>query len=241
VGLATYGVYETTIDMSDTTKPLRVTVHWTDRPGSALVNNLRLTVTGPAGGAAQTYHGGNFQGEYSKSEADGGTNDDGVNVFESVFISPASLIVGTWTIRIDGTNVPDGDPNYENTQPFALVAVGSFAPTVREVSPSGSSSPLVVTGVSGETTNWRWESVPGPGVVYDFYRGTLASLVTGSYDHQRIDSAHCGLAANATGVADRQEGSDRYYLVGMRYGGEAGSLGAASDGTPRPPASPACP
>ena len=240
-GLATGGVYTETVDISDTTIPLRATVNWADRPGTALVNNLRLTVIGPAGGPSQTYHGGNFNLDVTKSEAAGGTNDDGVNPFESAFVSPSELVTGTWTIRVDGTNVPSGDPNFGNTQPFALVIAGGFAPVVREVSPDGSAFPLVETSVSGPNVSWQWESISGAGVVYDFYRGTLTSLEGGVYNHAKIDSAHCGLVTNSTTVSDRMDGVDAYYLVGMRNGSSVGSLGKDSAGNPRPAASPACP
>jgi len=240
-GVATGGSYVETVDVSDTSIPLRATVNWADRPGSALVNNLRLTVTGPAGGPAQTFHGGNFSGQFTNSEAAGGTNDDGVNPFESAFVAPADLVTGTWTIRVDGTNVPSGDPNFGNTQPFALVIVGGFAPVVREVSPDGSSSPLVVTASSGTDVTWQWENVGGSGTVYDLYRGDIASLEGGVYDHQMIDAAHCGIATNSATVSDRQDGLDRYYLVDMKNGGSEGSLGKDSSGTQRPAANPACP
>jgi hypothetical protein len=241
VGLATGEVYETTVEIDDPSVPLRATVVWMDRPGSALVNNLRLTVVGPAGGASQTYHGGNFSGAYSLSESAGGTGNDGVNPFEAVRVDPAQLAAGTWTVRVSGTNVPDGDPNFGSTQPFALVVSGSFAPQVREVSPPGSGSPLVSTGFSGADVTWEWESVSGSGNVYDFYRGTLGALAGGTYDHARIDAERCGVGVNTTTVPDGLDGVDAYYLVGMRQGSTAGSLGEDSSAEPRPPANPACP
>lgn len=242
VGLATGGTFETTVEVDDASVPLRATVVWTDRVGSALVNNLRLTVIGPSGGASQTYHGGNFVGQYSRSESAGGTANDGVNPFEAVRVNPSELVTGTWTVRVSGTNVPNGDPNYGNTQPFALIVSGAFAPAVREVSPPGSGSPLVVAGVAGADVSWQWELVSGSGNVYDLYRGDLVALHgSGSYTHGKIDAARCGIATNSGSVPDRLDGLDRYYLVGMRQGTTAGPLGNDSADAARPAASPPCP
>ncbi|CAN5370238.1 hypothetical protein BH10ACI2_BH10ACI2_21310 [soil metagenome] len=106
-------------NISDTTKPLKVTVAWTDAPGattgSAAVNNLDLEVT--VGGV--TYLGNVFSGANSTS---GGTADPRNNV-ESVFI-PAG-VTGSLVIKVKATNIAgDGIPN--NAQPldqdYALVA-----------------------------------------------------------------------------------------------------------------------
>ncbi len=95
-------------------QPFKVTLVWSDYPGSpttgGLVNNLNLVVTGPGG---TTYYGNQFSGGWS---VPGGTADS-VNNVESVYIQ--NQTVGTWTVRVDGVNVPQGP------QPFALVARGS--------------------------------------------------------------------------------------------------------------------
>jgi hypothetical protein len=242
-GLATGGTHEELIEITDTTWPLRATVNWADRPGSALVNNLRLTVVGPAGTPAQTYHGRNFSGQYTLSEAAGGTADDGVNPFEAVFVQPSHLVTGTWTVRVEGTNVPQGDPNFANTQPFALVVSGGFASAVvREISPPGSGSPLLATAASGTDVSWEWEAVAEPGVTYNLYRGDLPASSGGwAYNHGMIGAGQCGIATNSTTVADREDGLSHYYLVGMEKSGTEGSLGQDTSSNERPPASPACP
>ncbi|NBY65535.1 MAG: hemagglutinin, partial [Verrucomicrobia bacterium] len=106
-----------TIDSS--TKPVRITVAWTDAPGSttgnAYKNNLDLTVT--VNGTA--YRGNNF----SKGVSIPGGTADARNNVESVFL-PAGT-TGTVTITVAGTNInSDGVPNYGTTidQDFALVA-----------------------------------------------------------------------------------------------------------------------
>ena len=105
--------------VSDNSKPLRVTLAWTDTPGptsgNAFVNNLDLEVT--AGG--NTYKGNVFSGAFS---ATGGTADTRNNV-ESVFI-PAG-VTGSLVIKVKATNIAgDGVPNNAAPldQDYALVA-----------------------------------------------------------------------------------------------------------------------
>ena len=102
----------------DPTKPLRVTLAWTDAPGSttgnAFVNNLDLEVV--VGG--QTFLGNVFNGANSTS---GGSADIRDNV-ESVFI-PAG-VTGNLVVRVKGTNIAgDGVPGNGAPldQDFALV------------------------------------------------------------------------------------------------------------------------
>lgn len=101
------------------TKPLRVTLVWSDAPGSttgsAFVNNLNLEVTVNG----QLYRGNNFTGGTSNTN----TNVDIRNNVESVFL-PAG-ISGTVQIKviaanIAGNGVPGNASNLD--QDFALVA-----------------------------------------------------------------------------------------------------------------------
>ncbi len=110
--------------VADATKPLRVTLAWTDAPGSttgaAYNNNLDLTVT--VGGV--TYKGNVFSGAFS---VPGGLADPRNNV-ESVFL-PAGT-AGPVLVRVRATNLnSDGVPgNAEPTdQDFALVAANAVA------------------------------------------------------------------------------------------------------------------
>jgi len=105
--------------ISSSSKPVRITVAWTDAPGSttgnAYKNNLDLTVV--VNGV--TYRGNVFSGANSTT---GGTADVRNNV-ESVFL-PAGT-TGSISITVAGTNInSDGVPNYGTTidQDFALVA-----------------------------------------------------------------------------------------------------------------------
>ncbi|MFN0112129.1 MAG: S8 family serine peptidase, partial [Blastocatellia bacterium] len=104
--------------VGNSSKPFRVTLAWTDAPGSttgsAWVNNLDLEVTI----AGQTYRGNNFSGAFSTS----GGVADAQNNLESVLI-PAG-VTGVFTARIIATNIAgDGVPNNGTAldQDYALV------------------------------------------------------------------------------------------------------------------------
>jgi serine protease AprX len=97
--------------------PLKVTLAWSDYPGSlptgGTVNNLDLVVVSPGG---TQYRGNSFSNGWSVP----GGGADNVNNVESVYIQNPQ--VGLWTVRVEGANVPQGP------QPFALVLTGSFGP-----------------------------------------------------------------------------------------------------------------
>lgn len=108
-----------TATVADTSKPLRVTLAWTDKAGAtsgnAYVNNLDLTVT--VGGT--TYKGNVFAAGTGLSAA-GGTADPRNNV-ESVFL-PAGTS-GSFTVTVNATNIAgQADATVTgNNQDFALV------------------------------------------------------------------------------------------------------------------------
>ncbi len=104
--------------VADPTKPFRVTVAWTDAPGSttgnAYNNNLDLSVT--IGG--NTYKGNVFSGQYSTT---GGSADTKNNV-ECVFL-PAG-VSGAYTVTVTAASInSDGVPGnaFALDQDFALV------------------------------------------------------------------------------------------------------------------------
>ena len=117
--------------VSDASKPFRVTVAWTDAPGSttspkALVNDINLTVS--IGG--KTYKGNVFAGAFSTA----GGSPDALNNVESVFLPPG--LGGVYTVNVQGykINAP-GVPNAGGLpmQDFALVvynAKASVAPAI---------------------------------------------------------------------------------------------------------------
>lgn len=164
---ATGNTNVTTGTVSDTGKPLRITLAWSDAPGpttgAPYVNNLDLEVTV----GATTYKGNVFTGANSSS---GGVADIRNNV-ESVFL-PAGTS-GSFTVTVRATNIAgDGVPGNADTtdQDFALVIYnatsgGGASPTIG-VSPSsfnftataGGSNPanqtLNISNTGGGTLNW---------------------------------------------------------------------------------------
>ncbi|MGA2174970.1 MAG: S8 family serine peptidase [Verrucomicrobiota bacterium] len=116
--------------VADTNLPFRVTVAWTDAPGStigaAYNNDLDLTVS--IGG--QTYLGNVFSNAWS---AAGGAPDPANNV-ESVFLPPGAA--GNFTVTVAATSLNSiGVPNGSNglAQDFALVidnAAGAGPPVI---------------------------------------------------------------------------------------------------------------
>jgi PKD repeat protein len=93
---------------------LKVSLVWSDYPSTEvaatnLVNDLDLTVTAPDG---TMYNGNTFSGGWSTS----GGSADRINNVENVYISSAAA--GTWTVEVDGYNVPFGP------QPYGLVVDG---------------------------------------------------------------------------------------------------------------------
>jgi hypothetical protein len=124
--------------------PLKITLVWSDYPSTEaaaanLVNNLNLTVTGPGG---VTYRGNVFSGGWS---ATGGSADT-VNNVENVYVQSAAA--GTWTVTVNGANVPNGP------QPFALVVDG--AATTPPPPPPAAPSGLSATAISSSQINLAW-------------------------------------------------------------------------------------
>jgi hypothetical protein len=110
-------VYSGTV--ADATKPFRVTLAWTDPPGTgnpALVNNLDLTVTV----GADTYRGNVFSGGISVTGGASGTIDNVENVF-----LPAGIPAGTPVTITLGATALNGNGILGNAdatdQHFALV------------------------------------------------------------------------------------------------------------------------
>ncbi len=93
--------------------PLRVSLVWTDYPGSttaskALVNDLDLKVTSPSG---NVYYGNDFTSPFNNYY-------DRTNNVENVYFDIPE--VGTYTVEVIGYNVPQGP------QPFALFTSADF-------------------------------------------------------------------------------------------------------------------
>ncbi len=138
--------------VADNSKPFRVTLAYSDAPGSttgnAYVNNLDLEVT--VGG--QTYLGNVFTGGNSST---GGTADARNNV-ESVFV-PAG-VSGNFVIKVKATNIAgNGVPNDADPldQDFALIASNANEAPVAVVQANS----VTITSENGNPAN----NVPDPG------------------------------------------------------------------------------
>ena len=129
---------EITGTISDSTKPFRVTLAWTDAPGStsgaALKNNLDLEVT--VGG--QTYKGNVFSSAFSTP---GGTADS-LNNVESVFLRAG--VSGPFVINVIAKNInSDGVPGNGTPldQDFALVVYNAEVETPRIITTTFTTDP----------------------------------------------------------------------------------------------------
>jgi PKD repeat protein len=183
--------------VSDPSKPFRVTLAWTDAPGStsgnAYNNDLDLTVT--IGG--NTYKGNVFNGTFSVP----GGSADSQNNTESVFL-PAG-VCGSFVVTVTAANInSDGVPNEEPSldQDFALViynatnaAVPVFAPPIALIS-AESCTPTNGAADPGETltlavnlqnvglvdaTNLTAALLPGKGVMGPSGPQNYGALVAG--------------------------------------------------------------
>jgi len=151
----------------NSTQPFRVTVAWTDAPGStagaAYNNDLDLTVS--AGG--KTYKGNVFRGAYSVT---GGTAD-ALNNVESVFL-PAGTS-GPFTVTITAANINSvGVPNAENliNQDFALVVYNAGS------APALAAGSAILTAENCVPTNGVID--PGEIVTVDFTLQNAGSAST---------------------------------------------------------------
>ncbi|KAF5421255.1 MAG: Subtilase family protein, partial [Candidatus Methanocomedens sp.] len=126
--------------VNDTSETLKITLVWTDYPAAAyavttLVNNLDLAVTGPG----DTDYGNGAP--------------DSVNNVEQVELS--SPPVGLYTIKVSGTNIPQGP------QPFALVISGALDVTPLAIT-NATAFPTTIEANGSENTTFNITAT-GPG------------------------------------------------------------------------------
>ena len=161
--------------VSDSTKPFRITLAYTDAPGAttgaAYVNNLDLEVTV----GAQTYKGNVF---VKGASVPGGVADAKNNV-ESVFL-PAG-VTGPFTVTVKAlTLAAKGVPSGLGTvnQDFALVVTNGQAAvstaTLTLISPASGGTK------GGATVTVRGTNLPviGTGVTFDGVSATVISATT---------------------------------------------------------------
>ncbi len=155
--------------VTDNSKPFRVTLAWTDAPGSttgnAYNNDLDLVVTV----GTNTYLGNVFSGQYSTT---GGSADQKNNV-ESVFL-PAG-VSGVYTVTVSAANInSDGVPGDADPldQDFASVVYNGVAATVPVITTDGST--LLAEGCT--PTNGVID--PGETVTVDFGLQNIGTAAT---------------------------------------------------------------
>ena len=141
-GLETDSVVERTFNVMGSGETLKVTLVWTDAPpapgsSDAAVNDLDLELVAPD---ANTYLGNNFAGGESFS---GGTRDTRNNVEQIHLSNPG---VGAWTVRVRGTDVPEGP------QGFALVVTGDVVAPARPLELTAMDPPSLVAPNDIEVT-----------------------------------------------------------------------------------------
>jgi hypothetical protein len=218
-------------NVADPTRPLRVTLAWTDAPGStvgaAYKNDLDLTVT--VGG--NTYLGNVFSGPASVT---GGSPDRKNNV-ESVFLPPG--ITGAYTVTITAANInSDGIPNVGGAldQDFALSIYNSNLASAPRPVPDGASVPgaaMTAARLSADGSSVRvtWDAGGCPASAYSVYSGPLSAVFSSTYDNW----SNCGLAP--TGTADVTLGTGSVFFVVVPVEGTVeGSHGLDSQGRERP-------
>ncbi len=209
-----------------TAPTLKVTLVWTDYPGTtvsggALVNNLNLTVTAPD---STVYRGNVFTNGWSTS----GGSADSVNNVESIYLqSPAA---GEWTITVSGYNVPQGTrpgyalvvdmPDNYCSPDFTLAAtpesqgacVGAdalYSVAMGEIAGFGGSVTLSTSGLpTGATESWSVNPIndpPGSSVLTIGTTGVTAGTYTidligtaGALTHQ--DNVTLNLSAAKPGA-----------------------------------------
>ena len=98
--------------------------------------------------------------------------------------------------------------------------------------------------VRGNDIDLSWDDEPAA-YGYNIYRGTLASLTTGVYDHQRIPgeiNGYCGVSTSYAALAgEALSPVDSYYLVTAWNNAGEGIVGRDSTAALLPPPTTACP
>jgi Subtilase family len=119
------GTWQQTVEVADPSKPLRITLAWTDAAAAAgadptLVNDLDLTIET----AGATYVGNHFEDGWS---VPGGSADRLNNLDDVHVAAPGAVVVVTITAaNLPGDGVPyNGDPT---DQDFALVCRNCLTP-----------------------------------------------------------------------------------------------------------------
>ena len=135
-GVTTSGTDSYSFTVTDPSIPLKISLVWTDRSGNNLVNDLDLVLTG----GSNTYYGNNFTNGWSNT----GSARDRTNPTECIYINSGVLSAGTYTVQVQGYNVPQGETG--GRQPYALVISGGITDsTTPTATPSGPTATPTMT------------------------------------------------------------------------------------------------
>ncbi|MFN0131641.1 MAG: S8 family serine peptidase, partial [Phycisphaerales bacterium] len=215
-GLSTGASTDLNINVLGSGQQFRVTVAWTEPPATAgasfaAINDLDLEVVAPNG---DLYKGNVFNTAVGASII-GGVKDDRNNVEQVHVNSPQ---VGSWTVRVRGTNVAVG------TQGYAIVVTGDIV--------GGTPPPLVINLPMGAptliapdvTTDIAVQVIPGTQTVVPG-SPTLRYRATGSGSF--LSSPLAALGGNdyrATLPAFACADTPQFYFTAMGSGGATASL-----------------
>lgn len=237
IALSTGGVKDYTYTVTSSGTPLKISLVWTDYPGSttaskALVNDLDLTVTGPDGTA---YHGNDFAAPFNDSA-------DRLNNVENVFIkSPAP---GNYRVTVKGYNIPNGP------QKYSLVvsgAMGSIAPApspapvpVPSPAPSPATEPtpapapsltqtvnITQTGYLSSTNTTKYKlfyidvNQPGQVSLHLKWGATATDLDLYLFDPAWVQVAKSNAKANPEVITFNATKTGRYCIKVNAYSGDA--------------------
>ena len=209
---ATGDSFQRTFAVADSSKPVRVTLAWTDAPGTPFtasqVNNLDLSVTA----GASTYRGNVFTGGVSTT----GGVADAVNNLEGVYLpngTSGSITVTLTAANIAGNGVPgNADPT---DQDFALIVSNVTAPPPAQ--PSG------LTATPGSRSiSLDWSDVANA-TGYEVFR----RLASGSYP----SSATASPSASAFDDTGLTPGAEYCYVVRALSGAVPGPLSSEACAT----------
>lgn len=188
----------TTFTVAGSAEQLKLTLAWTDEPGSSgtgkkLINDLDLIVTAPGG----TVYRGNVFNTGTGISTTGGSADTLNNLEGVILNSPA---IGAWTATVD-----PGAGNYAGGQGFALVITGDVtegggggpAAPVSDFtgSPTSGVAPLAVNFTSlasGTIDTWAWT----------FGDGGSSNAVNPSHSYTSAGSYNVTLTVTGPGGTD---------------------------------------
>ena len=178
-----------------------------------------------------------------------GSTLDGEPYIIKSFTVAANAPVGLRSMRVSrgalGRTYATGAVEVYPNLSMSLTAPGVFGVVPGEVNPGrvAGQNPVELWS-RGNDLDLQWDDEPGA-YGYHVYRGTLASLALGTYDHQMIGgnpNGACAVTGSYVALKDELlDPVDRYYLITAWNNAGEGITGRNSANGVLPPAAPACP